>query len=98
MGAITQFRVMGGAIGLSIVNTAMHGYVKSKLQSVLPTPELDAVLKSAQAIALLDAAHQEVAKAVILDGYNLQLKILAGLAGVQILGSMLMWQRKQITV
>jgi hypothetical protein len=89
---------MEGAIGLSIVNTATHGYVKSKLQGVLPTPELDAVLKFAQAIATLGLAHQEVAKEVMLDGYNLQLKILAGLAGVQILRSALMWQWKQITV
>jgi hypothetical protein len=89
---------MGGAIVLSIVNTAMHGYVKSKLQDTLSNPELDAVLKSAQALTTLNPEHREAAKEVLLEGYNLQMKIIAGLAGVQILGSALMWQRKQIRV
>jgi len=89
---------MGGAIGLSIINTAMYGYIKPRLQSTLSNSELDAVLKSAQALATLSPDHLEAAKQVLLEGYNLQMKIMAGLAGMQILGSALMWQRKQIKV
>ncbi|KAF1962121.1 MFS general substrate transporter [Byssothecium circinans] len=57
MGAVTQFRVMGGAIGLSVVNTVMHGFLKSKLQGNLPATELNAFLKSAQALAALSSDH-----------------------------------------
>ncbi|ORX95042.1 major facilitator superfamily domain-containing protein [Clohesyomyces aquaticus] len=98
IGAITQFRVMGGAIGLSILNTAMHGYLKSKLAGTLPKTELGALLNSAQALVGLSPSHQVAARTALVHGYNLQMQILAGLAGIQLLGSVLMWQKKQIKV
>ncbi|KAF2681632.1 MFS general substrate transporter [Lentithecium fluviatile CBS 122367] len=90
-GVITQFRIMGGAVGLSIINTVMHGYLKPSLHDTLSKVELDAVLKSAQALAALSPDHKEVTREVLLAGYNLQMKILPELVAIQILGSALMW-------
>ncbi|KAF2706214.1 MFS multidrug transporter-like protein [Pleomassaria siparia CBS 279.74] len=98
MGAITQFRIMGGAIGLSIVNTAMHGLLRSRLSPILKGAQLDQVLNSAQAIAALPVAMRKEVLLKYSEGYNLQMMILAGLAAGQIIGTLVMWQKKQIKV
>lgn len=99
MGAITQFRTMGGAIGLSIVNTVMHTFLKSRLRNIITSADaLNKVLDSAQSIAALDPATRLKVVLEFSEGYNIQMRILAGLAAVQLLGSAVMWQRRQIRV
>jgi hypothetical protein len=98
MGAITQFRIMGSAIGLSIVNTVMHSVLRSRLILILTTEQLDKVLDSAQAIVGLPAAVREEVVLKFAEGYNIQMKILAGLAAGQIIGTLVMWKKKQIKV
>ncbi|KAF1951580.1 MFS general substrate transporter [Byssothecium circinans] len=98
MGAITQFRIMGGAIGLSIVNTVMHGLLRSRLDPILSSVQLDKVLDSAQNIAFLPVQVREQVLLTFSDGYNVQMRILAGLAAGQIIGTLIMWRKKQIKV
>ncbi|KAF1994393.1 MFS multidrug transporter-like protein [Amniculicola lignicola CBS 123094] len=98
MGAITQFRVMGEAIGVSIVNTAMHSYLRSELAPILTSTELAAILSSAGAIRSMTPFKQEGSLNAMAEGYQLQFRILSGLAGMQIFGSIMMWQKKQITI
>ncbi|PVI05167.1 MFS multidrug transporter-like protein [Periconia macrospinosa] len=98
MGAITQFRIMGGAIGLSIVNSVMHGMLRSGLTPILTSLQLDKVLDSAQYIAVLPPQVREQVLLKFSDSYNVQMRILAGLAAGQIIGTLIMWQKKQIKV
>ena len=98
MGAVPQFRFMGGAIGLSIVNTVMQSHLRSRLAPLLTTSELRGVLRSAQRIAELRPGLQEEVVLQFAEGYNTQMKILAGLAAIQIIGVAVMWQKKQIRV
>ncbi|KAF2798438.1 MFS general substrate transporter [Melanomma pulvis-pyrius CBS 109.77] len=98
MGAITQFRVMGGAIGLSIVNTVMHGLLRSRLSPILHPAQLNKVLDSTQAIIELPPAVREEVVLKFSEGYNVQMMILAGLAAGQIIGTLVMWKKKQIKV
>ncbi|KAG9201297.1 hypothetical protein G6514_005845 [Epicoccum nigrum] len=98
MGAITQFRIMGGAIGLSIVNSVMHGMLRSGLAPILTPLQLDEVLDSAQYIAGFPPRVREQVLLKFSDSYNVQMRILAGLAAGQIIGTLIMWQKKQIKV
>ena len=98
MGAITQFRIMGGAIGLSIVNSVMHGMLRSGLAPFLTSVQLGEVLDSAQNIAGLSPKVREQVLLTFSDSYNVQMRILAGLAAGQIIGTLIMWQKKQIKV
>jgi hypothetical protein len=98
MGAITQFRIMGGAIGLSIVNSVMHGMLRSGLAPILTSLQLNEVLDSAQYIANFPPKVREQVLLKFSDSYNLQMRILAGLAAGQIIGTLIMWQKKQIKV
>lgn len=98
MGAITQFRIMGSAIGLSIVNSVMHSMLRSGLAPILTPLQLNEVLDSAQYIADFPPKVREQVLSKFSDGYNVQMRILAGLAAGQIIGTLIMWQKKQIKV
>ncbi|KAL6229037.1 pectate lyase superfamily protein-domain-containing protein [Aspergillus navahoensis] len=96
MGAVAQFRVMGGCIGIAIATAVAIGYLQSHLQQVLGPEELRAVLQSAAELSALSSTDQGLVRGAFSASYNLQMKILAGFAGGQVLASLLMWQKKQI--
>ncbi|KAK4112255.1 major facilitator superfamily MFS-1, partial [Canariomyces notabilis] len=98
MGAVAQFRVMGGAIGLAIVTTAFNGLVRGRLGDQLAPGQLEQLLQFPGNIASLPPSVQEAIRVAFADGYALQAKILCGLAAGQIPASFLMWQTKQILV
>lgn len=98
MGSLAQFRVMGGAIGLAIVTTAFNSLTTSHLRGLLAPDELAALLHSPATITSLPNSVQGPIRAAFGEGYNLQMAILSGLAAGQIPASLLMWQKKQITV
>lgn len=98
MGSIAQFRVMGGVIGLAIVTTVFNGYVRSKLGQILSASQVNDLLKAANSISALSAEMQEIVRSILAEGYNIQMKILAGLAAAQIPSSFVMWQKQQIRV
>ncbi len=98
MGSVTQFRMMGGAVTLSIINTARNAYLRSNLKELLTSEQINALLEFAPASKTLDPAIKHAVGTKLAEGYNLQTKILAGMAGVQVLSSLLMWQKKQIRV
>ena len=98
MGAVAQFRVMGGAIGLAIITTAFNGLVRSHLQSAVSAQELSDLLRTPASIFEFSPSQQDLIRTTFADGYTLQLKILTGLAAGQIPATFLMWQRKQVLV
>ncbi|KAE8335715.1 hypothetical protein BDV24DRAFT_168942 [Aspergillus arachidicola] len=53
MGAVAQFRVMGGSIFLAIVTSVSNGFVRSHLRGVLDDEQLHSVLYSAAAVPML---------------------------------------------
>jgi hypothetical protein len=87
---------MGGAIGLAIISTAMAGFIRPQLSNILAPSQVDLLLNSAEGLSKLGVPAHNEAVSILADGYNLQFKILAGLAGLQIIGAMMMWQKEQI--
>lgn len=98
MASIAQFRVMGGAIGLAIVTAVLDSGVRSKLAPSFTPSQIDGLLKSAAAVSTLPAGTQDLVRGIIAEEYNIQMKVLAGLAAAQIPSSILMWQKSQIRV
>ena len=98
MGSVTQFRLMGGAVTLSIINTARNAYLRSNLKGLLTPEQIGSLLDFAPTSKALDPATKHAVGIKLAEGYNLQTKILAAMAGVQVLSSLLMWQKKQIKV
>lgn len=98
LGSISQFRIMGGVIGLAIVTAAYKGYVNSHLGDFLTNEERAQLLKSAGNIALFDPNAQDDIRSVFAGGYNLQFRILIAFAAAQIPSSLLMWQKEQVRI
>lgn len=98
MGSVTQFRMMGGAVTLSIINTARNSYLKSKLAGHLTPEQINEVLDFAPKSGEFDPATRHAVGLKLAEGFNLQTKIIAVMAGIQLLSSLLMWQKKQIRV
>lgn len=98
MGAVAQFRVMGGCIGIAIVTAVANGYLQSNLSLFLKADEVDTILRSAEMLGTLPSVDQSLVRGVYSASYNLQMKILAGFAGGQVLTSLLMWQKSQLVV
>ncbi|KAI9710155.1 MAG: hypothetical protein M1820_002957 [Bogoriella megaspora] len=98
MGAITQFRMMGGAVGLAIATCVFNGYVKSRLSDVLSAAQLGAVLQTAEAIGKLPPALQDMVKEVFARAFAVQFRIIIGTSAAQFLGIGLMWQKKLLRV
>lgn len=89
---------MGGAIGLAICTSVLNSYVKSHLSEFLTPAQVDSLLQTSAALADLRPELQGLVKTVFAEGYNIQMRILCGLAAAQIPGSLIMWQRKQIVL
>ena len=98
LGSVAQFRVMGGVIGLAIVTTVQNSFVRSRLVQSLTESQIDQILQSAEAIPTFSSDVQTTVKHAFADGYNIQMKILAGFAAAQIPSSLIMWQKEQIVV
>lgn len=93
-GALLQFRVFGGALGLALASAVMNSYLTSHLTHSIGAENLSAVLQSTDAIKAFPLDMQRLVLEKFAEGYNLQMKILAGIAGVQVLCVGLLWQGK----
>lgn len=98
MGSVTQFRLMGGAITLSIINTVRNAYLKSHLKHVLDAAQIKALLDFSHVSGTLSPEIQHTVGVRLAESYNVQTQILAGMAGVQLLACLLIWQKRQIKV
>lgn len=91
MGAVTQFRIMGGALGLAIATNVLNTYVKSHLSASIAPQQVSTILSSAEEINVLDPAVRSTVRAIFGHGYNLQMEVLIGFGAAQIPASLLMW-------
>ena len=74
MGAITQFRVMSGVIGLGAVATnVLNVYVRSHLSGTVTRPLAARLLQSTEEIETLDPASQAVVRAILGNEYSYNL-------------------------
>ncbi|RDL32028.1 uncharacterized protein BP5553_09430 [Venustampulla echinocandica] len=96
--AITQFRVLGGIMGLAIVISVMNRAIQSDLLDILPVQTVDTLLQTTEIIHRLPPSVQESVRLIFARGYNLQMTIMIGFAAAQVPSTMLMWTRKPIMV
>jgi len=93
MGAITQARPLGGAIGLAITTTVLNSYIKSSLRGLLTPEQLGGLLESIDVINFLPPEQQAQVRQSFSHGYNLQMKVMIGFSAAQILVVALMWEK-----
>ena len=91
VGGVTQFRILGGALGVSIATNLLNGPIES-LAGLLPTETIDKLLQSISAARLLSPSDQALYQAAYLDGYQKQFALVLGFAVAEVLALALMWE------
>ena len=91
MGAVVQFRLLGGAVGLSIATSVVNSYLRSHLSGLVSLDQLESILRSVSAIDSLDPSLGSTVRAVFGRAYNLQMKLMIGFGAAQIPASLLLW-------
>ncbi|KAI1078176.1 putative multidrug resistance protein fnx1 [Whalleya microplaca] len=98
MAAGAQTRMMGSAVVLAVSTSVFNTYARPHLQSLLGVSNSDGLLLSGAALASLPQELQEGVRNILAEGYNRQTLVLCVSAGLQVLASLLMWEKKQILV
>lgn len=94
-GALLQFRVFGGGLGLALASAVMHSYLPSQLSHSVSSEYLAVVvLQSMEAIKGFPIAIRRLVLEKFAEGYDLQMKILAAFAGLQVLCVGLLWSKE----
>lgn len=97
-GALIQFRMFGGALGLAVASNVLNNHFRSSLVKVVTADQLSTLMRSTATIRLFSPEIQAQIIQVLSDGYNMQMKIMAGFAGAQLLTVGTLWRKKQISV
>jgi hypothetical protein len=83
---------------LAIVTSVMNRWVRSELEKFLPIEQVELLLQTTDVISKLPEAAQSQVREVFGRGYNLQMKIMIGMAAAQLPSTLLMWTKKPIMV
>ena len=94
MASITQLRALGGVIGLSLSSNLLNNHVRDNLAPVISPQNVHTLLHTPAIIDTFPNSVQMVIKSVYSAGYNLQMKVMIAFSAAQILGVVLMWERK----
>ena len=94
MGAVPQFRALGGAVGIAICTNVLNNMVTSGLQSVLDPEQLSDLLKTAQTLETLPPAVQRIVREIYGEGYNRQLQIMTAFSAASMLATLMMWEKR----
>lgn len=92
MGALAQFRILGGSVGLAVCTNVLNTKIKSA--SFLSPQQLNGILESAQAIKTLPPSSQEALRSIYAAGFNEEMQLLTGFSGAAVVATLLMWERK----
>lgn len=95
---MAQFRILGGAFAISIATVAATPFIETRLLKSFPSNVVEEVLDRTGGISRLPMESQDVVRGIFADGYNLQMRILIGIAAAHIPATLLMWTKKPIII
>lgn len=99
MGAVTQLRVMDGAIVLAIATSVFNSYTTPLLSDYLFRYSITRdMIYSTQGLVKLSGPDREAVRAILARGFNRPMIVLSAFATAQIPTSFLLWRKKHIKV
>lgn len=93
-----QFRFLGGATILSIATAVGNSWVRDVLSDVVTAEALQGIFRSAATIGDLAPDTEYLVRGHFVQSFNLQMRILLGVAVAAVFSTLLMWQRPQVKV
>ncbi|KAH8879537.1 MFS general substrate transporter [Thozetella sp. PMI_491] len=98
VGAGVQARMLGGSIGVAVVNSVWINYVRTHLASRLPAAEIDSLLMNIGTLPSYPPAMQDAFRAGCSDAYNLQMRATLGFCAGHVIVLAVMWRRRPYRV
>ncbi|KAL9116207.1 MAG: hypothetical protein Q9227_000578 [Pyrenula ochraceoflavens] len=96
--AVFQSRLLGGALILAVITAAMNSKLNNELQRLVPAGDVARIFRSTKIIQTLAEPTRDRVRDAFNRGYNMQLRILAGFAGAEILATLIMWQKEGVRI
>jgi hypothetical protein len=93
MGGVTQMRILGGAIGVSIATNLLNNTVKGRLEAVLSSGVISNILENVSSVRALSPSDQSLVQAAFADGYQKQLAMILGFCAAEVVALALMWEK-----
>ncbi|KAH8433183.1 uncharacterized protein LDX57_010816 [Aspergillus melleus] len=91
MGTVTQLRILGGALGVSICTNILSDTL-NRLRDDLPSETMERINQDISIIQTLPAPEQTVIVASLADGYKRQLLMVLGFSAAQLMALALLWE------
>lgn len=91
LGANTQFRYLGGAIGLGLITSVFNSNLRPRLATILDPEQLYAILQSAEIIKTLSEEQKGLVLEAFAHGFTLQWKVILALISAQVPAAIMMW-------
>ncbi|KAI0899079.1 major facilitator superfamily domain-containing protein [Annulohypoxylon nitens] len=93
IGAGVQARMLGGSVGIAVVNSVWINYVRRHLRSILAESDIDTLLADTESLRGFPATIQESFQGVCSDAYNLQMLVTLGFAAAHVIVVAALWRR-----
>jgi hypothetical protein len=93
MGGVTQLRILGGAIGVSIATNLLNNTVKDRLEAIFPSSVIGKILEDVSSMRTLSPSDQSLVQAAFADGYQQQLAMILGFCAAEVIALALMWEK-----
>ncbi|KAL4985183.1 major facilitator superfamily domain-containing protein [Aspergillus falconensis] len=93
LGSITQLRVLGSAVGLSVATNLLNNTVQDRLRNQIGPDVLHNIMKNVSSMAMLPEPTQMLVRAAFASGYQRQLLMVLGFCAAEILALGIMWER-----
>ncbi|EDO00961.1 hypothetical protein SS1G_03435 [Sclerotinia sclerotiorum 1980 UF-70] len=90
LGANTQFRYLGGAIGLGLITSVFNSNLRPRLATILDPEQLYAILQSAEIIKTLSEEQKGLVLEAFAHGFTLQWKVILALISAQVPAAIMM--------
>ena len=94
MGAISQFRALGGSIGLSICTNLLNSRVSTMLSPMLSANQLLALRSSTDNIGDIPDGLQDLVREAYASGYRLQWQAMIAFAAGAFLATFMIIEKK----
>lgn len=89
--------MLGGAIGLAISANITNSWLLSHLSSVLNSTQIEQLLENTSIVDTFPSHTQEAIRQVFAQAYNVEAKVVTGVAAAQFFAILMMWRNPQLS-
>ena len=97
-GALSQARILGGSIGLSMATIVLNNKVRNGLARVLDPARIKSLEQSLKNISTLTIADQDLVAQLYKDAFNEQMRVCTYLSAVALLAALATYQKNPASV